>query len=173
MMDGPVCNKFGHDALPNARTHVILCGAPVRVVELAGRGLGMVTTRAVAANTVLFVEPPVFVSSATGSMVDQFCSLSDENLEALWSLSDSGEPKTLLGIARTNGVAVARDQGAIFLAFSRINHACLPTEYDADTQRQSVIALTAMNEGEGESIWPIDLISRFSLFFFRVAGLLL
>ncbi len=66
-------------------------------------------------------------------------------------LSDSEEPKTLLGVAHTNGVAIDAHRGALFLVFSRLNHSCTPCahfEFDPETQTQSVFALRSIAAGE-------------------------
>ncbi len=153
----------------DAPFHEILCCAPLVVRSTGARkGLGLFATRSLAPGEMLFEERPLIVSPAQGAIdVHLFVDLDDVALgvtaraahttlltlsrQALMQLSDRGEPKSLTGVAHTNGVAIDAFRGGVFLVFSRLNHSCTPSahfEYNPETHSQSVFVLRPIEAGE-------------------------
>lgn len=115
---------------------------PHHVVDIPGRGKGVIATRDIARGELLFRESPLFIAPGKISippvelMGQILPTLSKDQRKALFDLSYVKFPPNLskndpdynaqvaLAITQTNGISVENQGVGVFPNISRLNHAC-------------------------------------------------
>lgn len=109
---------------------------PFTIVQIDGRGLGVVAARDLKAGERLLREAPLVVAEMEGSSISHALlegavdPLSPEKRTRLFELSQNaeyGEIKNAAGIAQTNGIPFRwreKKFGAVYYTASRFNHSC-------------------------------------------------
>ncbi len=94
-------------------------------------GIGAFAVQDIPLGTLVLCEAPIIVASPS-NFETRMAALSDSSREQLFSLhdnwtSDTGS-KTAVGIFRSNGLPTdeSKDEGGLFLNFSRFNSSCTP-----------------------------------------------
>jgi len=115
---------------------------PFALLPLPGKGIGVIATRAIPANHLLFAEGPIMLLSQAATKRDavlaSFAMLSKPAKTAYLSLANGfSEPGLLeeteaniLGVWKSNNFCLD-DEGisnAVFILSSRLNHACIGGE---------------------------------------------
>ncbi|KIJ54906.1 hypothetical protein M422DRAFT_152563 [Sphaerobolus stellatus SS14] len=106
---------------------------PFKVVDLPGRGKGMVSSRLIKQGDLILTEKPIFIipasiSSDPVSFVDaKVRELTEEDRAAFFNLSHADvnipEEQIPVSIIQTNGIAAGSDVG-LFPNTARLNHGC-------------------------------------------------
>jgi len=134
---------------------------PFRIVELSGKGTGMVATRNLFPGDIILAEKPlIFISDEvyediekTEELIDkQVLNLDSKQREMLFDLTDSNNPldPTYLGIFYTNDMTFDGD-AVLCPVMARANHSCVPnaefvTRRDKGEQR--LITIYPIKAGE-------------------------
>lgn len=136
---------------PNMRPVITITPPDVKIVQITGRGYGLIVTRAFKAGELIFTEHPLILAHHAGgqelrdSIIDALYSASADSLAKfyklhnplkLWSFWDDANYGKFLtleeNIWNSNRLAFGQDpldpeqrKSAIFELASRINHSCL------------------------------------------------
>jgi len=137
----------------------------IEVVDVAGKGKGIVALRDLEEGDLLFSEKPVVVVDrnlqlSVPEMVSyldrQVSSLSEEDSKAFNQLAIAPPAKseaTSYGIAMTNGISIetGSSEGGVFLLASRLNHSCRPSvawRWDSKEEKLRVQLVRSVTTGE-------------------------
>ncbi|CAK9047352.1 unnamed protein product [Durusdinium trenchii] len=146
-----------------ARAHAVarLAGraaqSPFEIRDVPGKGLGAVAVRDLAEGELVIEErPPITFVDAPNweeKIQKQFETLPKKTQEALMSLHDTEEPKTLTGIFNTNSIGCYSESldGSLCVLVSRFNHSCVPNceqFWDDEMFRQKLFACKDIKKGE-------------------------
>ncbi|GAA5851414.1 hypothetical protein JCM5353_006869 [Sporobolomyces roseus] len=135
------------------------------VVDVPGKGKGIVALRDLEEGDLLFSEKPVVVVDrnlqlSVPEMVSyldrQVSSLSEEDSKAFNQLAIAPPAKseaTSYGIAMTNGISIETgpSEGGVFLLASRLNHSCRPSvawRWDSKEEKLRVQLVRSVKKGE-------------------------
>ena len=143
------------------------------VVELPGKGKGVVSTRAIQAGELILAEAPAFTTGMRrtepmiAAAVDKL-SASDRLIFHSLALSDNKAALgSLLGRMETNGIEMASASGAsqqgLFLLGSRFNHSCTPNvarTWDGGLGKERFVASVDIDKGVELEIYYDGLYKR-------------
>jgi len=145
-------------------------GLCFRVEPQAGRGLGVIASRALRAGDVAISERPLLTYRGGDAewvveLQRQYVALPSQGQQAIMALQDSfavsGE-KSVPGIVRTNCFmrGMGSSDGVLCPTASRFNHSCVPNceqSWDEDLGEMQVYASTDISVGEELTIFYIDI----------------
>lgn len=122
---------------------------PVKVVEIDGRGLGVVATRNIKCGELIIKEKPLIDTSGLHS------DLKSDQQEKIMALHDAFEEitgkKSVYGCFKTNALARGNnsDDSVLCDIISRFNHSCVPNVYHFWVHPyERMVAMRNITEGE-------------------------
>ncbi|KAK7682416.1 hypothetical protein QCA50_014621 [Cerrena zonata] len=142
---------------------------PFKVVDLPGKGKGVIATRDIAQGELLFREEPLFLvptsTRLTPTQRQQFYNLSYVNLPSNL-IPDSPEYHEAISLAifQTNSIAAGNGQAGIFPRVARLNHGCSKAfnsvySWRANEGGRGLIVVHALKRiKEGEVRGPLGLL---------------
>ncbi|CAE8634053.1 unnamed protein product [Polarella glacialis] len=146
------------------------CRSNCKVMEIQGKGLGVVATETLAKGELVASEAPLLHSSGLGGAAwledlgSQFRALPEAKQQQVLSLADtfaSDGEKSLAGIVRTNCFRCGRQaEGVVCAEVSRFNHSCLPNceqSWDARGELMQIWTSADIRIGEELCVHYIDV----------------
>ncbi|GJJ15688.1 hypothetical protein Clacol_009966 [Clathrus columnatus] len=142
---------------------------PLDIVNVEGRGRGLIATRDLPQGYLILKENPLFVIQAEDlgrRLPSTLSNLDKTDREAFFQLSfpsdipNSDIPEAIL---RTNGVSIRSNETAIFRLLSRVNHGCSHATNSVLSWRDNHAVLYAIRPiKKGEEIFREYVPSKFS-----------
>ena len=139
------------------------------IKQIPGKGQGMIATSDIPKGARIVLDAPVFwlpnsmetTGAAERAVIHKVKSLSREQQREFFTLHNAhkGECSPLLGIARTNMLPLAGDNGGLFLKASRINHACRPNAQNAWNDDGGFLTIHALRDIDAGSEITISYTS--------------
>ena len=162
------CSKECQSA--HHKSHKLNCKPSYEIVEIIGKGKGMVATRFIPAGHLILSESPILVSDIiTGVhemsshwkiLCDAVSNLETKKKNQFLSLHNARPDLQLLGLFGSNSITIpklgsdstgpSRPKAAIFPTLSRINHSCSPNvvwSWNKQRNKEELRAIVDMNTG--------------------------
>lgn len=140
------------------------------VVEISGRGLGAVATRAISPGELVAAEVPVVLVRLDSAWMErslrrQFRGLPDSVRQAIWELHDAHAvdgAKSLQGLFESNSYSCGSNsnKAGLYVRLARFNHSCLPNcehTWDPDAKRLQLRTSTSVKPGEELCTFYVEL----------------